>query len=390
MNVTSLLPNVANKNFSSHNRATTRFLVWNPLGLPQNLSVGRKSSQRLGRPSGRTIDGSRPRPQLSRPRGRCPCQELQSASPRWPSWPSGRRLAACSSSSSTARRPRPRQPPAARNHSPAVRSTRRRQRSGPHRRSGVIHPQLRGRGGVHQAAGELPDDAGRDHLERRLDDRHHAGPDAATEVPTSPTAGSPDRHGLHVPHQAGLRLEHHAGPPGHLPGLPARVQGVLQPGQPGRQPGLLHQHDQGAGGVRRRGDAYFANAKTHAPTAANIKAFQNSHNIAGISTRTRRRSSHPVGPGQLIHLHAGDAVRVGPAGRVRHLRAELDPARRSTISDGPYQISSYVSGKSITSSATRPGSSRPTRWHDYRTIRREPRRHLGPDSAGRHRPARRT
>ena len=37
---------------------------------------------------------------------------------------------------------------------------------------------------------------------------------------------------------------------------------------------------------------------------------------------------------------------------------ELD---QHTISDGPYQISSYVPGKSITMSGTRPGSSPRTR-----------------------------
>ena len=33
--------------------------------------------------------------------------------------------------------------------------------------------------------------------------------------------------------------------------------------------------------------AYFANAKTHPATAANIAAFQNSHNIPGYPRRTR-------------------------------------------------------------------------------------------------------
>ncbi|HYK32253.1 MAG TPA: ABC transporter substrate-binding protein [Streptosporangiaceae bacterium] len=95
--------------------------------------------------------------------------------------------------------------------------------------------------------------------------------------------------------------------------------------------------------------AYFANPKKHAITAANVTAFQNSHSISGITV---------VSPSEIqFHLvtRASDFLYMMamPFTSARPLEydsylpnsAQLD---QHTISDGPYAITSYVPGKSMT------------------------------------------
>jgi peptide/nickel transport system substrate-binding protein len=109
-------------------------------------------------------------------------------------------------------------------------------------------------------------------------------------------------------------------------------------------------------------NAYFAN-KSHAPSAANIANFQNTHTISGITAVNPSTLKFTLmAPSGRLHLHAGDAVQLGPPGRVRQVRAEQPQLDQHTISDGPYQITSYVPSRSITMMRrTRPGSSPPTR-----------------------------
>jgi peptide/nickel transport system substrate-binding protein len=95
--------------------------------------------------------------------------------------------------------------------------------------------------------------------------------------------------------------------------------------------------------------AYFANAKVHAPTAANIAAFQNSHSIAGISTPNSSTIQFTLmaPASDFIYMLAMPFASARPVEYDNYVpnSIQLD---ENTISDGPYQISSYVAGKSIT------------------------------------------
>jgi peptide/nickel transport system substrate-binding protein len=94
---------------------------------------------------------------------------------------------------------------------------------------------------------------------------------------------------------------------------------------------------------------YFANAKAHPPTAANIAAFQNSHSIAGISTPNSSTIQFTLmaPASDFIYMMAMPFASARPVEYDKYVpdSIQLD---ENTISDGPYQISSYIAGKSIT------------------------------------------
>ena len=155
-------------------------------------------------------------------------------------------LAACSSSSGGLRRP----PRRGHGHQTVRRLT-----SGgtlnvvatsrprpPGHRAGVLHRGLRARAHLRPAARQLPDVPYSATTGAGLDHGHHAGRRRRDRgADRRQRRHHRRRQGVHLPHQAGRRLEHHPGPPGDRRRLHPRVQGVLQPGQPGRQPRVLHQ-----------------------------------------------------------------------------------------------------------------------------------------------------
>src|ERR1700722_13973920 len=95
--------------------------------------------------------------------------------------------------------------------------------------------------------------------------------------------------------------------------------------------------------------AYFANPKVHAPTAANIAAFQNSHTIAGISTPNSSTIQFTLSApaSDFIYMLAMPFAS-GPPAEYDSFAPNSIQLDENSISDGPYQISSYISGKSIT------------------------------------------
>jgi peptide/nickel transport system substrate-binding protein len=94
--------------------------------------------------------------------------------------------------------------------------------------------------------------------------------------------------------------------------------------------------------------AYFA-VKSHAPTAANIANFQNTHNISGISTPNSSTISFTlISPvSDFLYMLAMPFTSARPVEYDSYLPNSLQ-LDTHTISDGPYQISSYIPGKSIT------------------------------------------
>jgi peptide/nickel transport system substrate-binding protein len=93
--------------------------------------------------------------------------------------------------------------------------------------------------------------------------------------------------------------------------------------------------------------AYFANAKKHPPTAANIAKFQNTHTISGITTPNSStivfHLLHPAA--DFIYMMAMPFASARPVEYDAYV-PDSNSFRLHTISDGPYQLTSYVPGKS--------------------------------------------
>jgi peptide/nickel transport system substrate-binding protein len=95
--------------------------------------------------------------------------------------------------------------------------------------------------------------------------------------------------------------------------------------------------------------AYFANAKTHPATAANIAAFQNSNNISGVTAPDPSTIQFTLiqPASDFIYMMALPFASARPVEYDSYIPNSLQ-LDQNTLSDGPYQISSYVPGKSIT------------------------------------------
>jgi peptide/nickel transport system substrate-binding protein len=94
--------------------------------------------------------------------------------------------------------------------------------------------------------------------------------------------------------------------------------------------------------------AYFA-IKSNAPTAANIANFQNTHNIAGITTPDSMTIQFTLTSAisDFLYMMAMPFDSARPVEYDAYVPNSLQ-LDQHTISDGPYQISSYIPGKSIT------------------------------------------
>jgi len=95
--------------------------------------------------------------------------------------------------------------------------------------------------------------------------------------------------------------------------------------------------------------AYFANAKAHPPTAANIANFQNTNTISGISTPNSSTIQFTLTSAisDFLYMMAMPFDSARPVEYDSYVPNSLQ-LEQHTLSDGPYQISSYIPGKSIT------------------------------------------
>jgi peptide/nickel transport system substrate-binding protein len=95
--------------------------------------------------------------------------------------------------------------------------------------------------------------------------------------------------------------------------------------------------------------AYFADAKKTPPTAANIAKFQNTHDISGIKAvdplTLQITLTQPAS--DFIYMLAMPFASARPVEYDSYVPNSLQ-LDTHTLSDGPYSISSYVAGKSIT------------------------------------------
>jgi len=94
--------------------------------------------------------------------------------------------------------------------------------------------------------------------------------------------------------------------------------------------------------------AFFAK-KSNAPTAANITNFQNTHNISGIATPNSSTISFTLSApaSDFLYMMAMPFTSARPVEYDSYVPNSLE-LDQHTISDGPYQISQYTPGKSIT------------------------------------------
>jgi peptide/nickel transport system substrate-binding protein len=94
--------------------------------------------------------------------------------------------------------------------------------------------------------------------------------------------------------------------------------------------------------------SYFT-SKSNAPTAANIANFQNSHNISGLSapnsTTLQVNLSAPAS--DFLYMMAMPFASARPVEYDKYVPNSLQ-LDQNTLSDGPYKITSYQPGKSIT------------------------------------------
>jgi len=95
--------------------------------------------------------------------------------------------------------------------------------------------------------------------------------------------------------------------------------------------------------------AFFANPKKHPITAASVAAFQNSHTISGlVAVSPSVLQFNLIQPASdFLYMLAMPFASARPQEYDNYLPNSLQ-LDQHTISDGPYQISSYVPGKSIT------------------------------------------
>jgi peptide/nickel transport system substrate-binding protein len=92
----------------------------------------------------------------------------------------------------------------------------------------------------------------------------------------------------------------------------------------------------------------FFTKKSNKPTATNIANYQNTHNISGIkaisSSEIQFNLIQPAG--DFIYMLAMPFTSARPVEYDKYVPDSL-PLRQHTISDGPYQITSYVPNKSL-------------------------------------------
>jgi peptide/nickel transport system substrate-binding protein len=94
--------------------------------------------------------------------------------------------------------------------------------------------------------------------------------------------------------------------------------------------------------------AYFSN-KANAPTAANITNFQNTHSISGITTPNSSTIQFTlISPASdFLYMMAMPFTSARPVEYDSYVPNSLQ-LDQHTIADGPYQITSYLPGKSLT------------------------------------------
>lgn len=174
-------------------------------------------------------------------------------------------------------------------------------------------------------------------------------PDVATEVPTTANGGITN---------GGKTYTFHIKPGVDWDSSPARAvtaddfireyKAFCNPVSPVGNPGYYESTIVGLTSYCNAETAYFA-SKSHAPTAANIAAFQNSHTISGLSapSATTLQFTLTQPASDFLYMLAMPFASARPVEYDNYVPNSLQ-LDQNTLSDGPYKITSYLPGKSIT------------------------------------------
>jgi peptide/nickel transport system substrate-binding protein len=175
-------------------------------------------------------------------------------------------------------------------------------------------------------------------------------PDIATAVPTAANGGITGGGKVYTFHiKPGVMWDTTPARQVTADDFVREFKAFFNPVSPVGNPGYYESTISGLTAYANAETAFFANAKKEAPTAANIAAFQNSHNISGIkavnSSTLQFTLSSPAS--DFIYMLAMPFASARPVEYDSYVpnSAQLDT---HVLSDGPYSMSSYVAGKSIT------------------------------------------
>jgi peptide/nickel transport system substrate-binding protein len=175
-------------------------------------------------------------------------------------------------------------------------------------------------------------------------------PDAATEVPTVANGGITSG-GKTYTFRIKQGVDWNTTPPRQVTSqdFVREFKAFFNPVSPVGNPTYYESTIAGLTAYANAETAYFANAKVHPPTPANIANFQNSHSVSGIATPNSSTIQFTlVSPtSDFLYMLAMPFTSARPVEYDSYVPGSLQ-LDQHTISDGPYQISSYVPGKSLT------------------------------------------
>jgi len=175
-------------------------------------------------------------------------------------------------------------------------------------------------------------------------------PDIATEVPTVANGGVTDNGKVYTFHiKPGVMWDTTPARQVTADDFIREFKAFFNPVSPVGNPGYYTSTIAGLTAYSNAETAFFANAKKEPPTAANIAAFQNSHTISGIkavnATTLQFTLTQPAS--DFIDMLAMPFASARPVEYDSYVPNSL-PLDEHLVSDGPYSVSSYVAGKSIT------------------------------------------
>jgi peptide/nickel transport system substrate-binding protein len=174
-------------------------------------------------------------------------------------------------------------------------------------------------------------------------------PDIATEVPTTANGGITNGGKTYTFHiKPGVDWNSSPARPVTAADFIREFKAFCNPVSPVGNPGYYESTITGLTSYCNAETAYFA-SKSHAPTAANIAAFQNSHTISGLSapSSTALQITLTAPAGDFLYMMAMPFSSARPVEYDNYVPNSLQ-LDQHTLSDGPYAITSYLPGKSIT------------------------------------------
>jgi peptide/nickel transport system substrate-binding protein len=173
--------------------------------------------------------------------------------------------------------------------------------------------------------------------------------DAATEVPTVANGGITNGGKTYTFHiKPGV--DWNTSPPRQVTSQDflREFKAFFNPVSPVGNPVYYTSTIAGLGTYANEEATYFSN-KANAPTAANIANFQNTHNISGITTPNSSTIQFTLmsPASDFLYMLAMPFASARPVEYDSYVPNSLQ-LDQHTIADGPYQITSYTPGKSLT------------------------------------------